>query len=158
MAGSSLDCTRAKIASRLVYASKKKADIHVNTLKTCADEHGETSRADVTSGLCTIEGGTHSSRELKLVIRDAPIRVISPKIPTHANSNQTIPKKVLFPDISTKMTGKIRSRPIVATTMRYPAATVAVDENRTFPSTMLRFQTATLATIALEMTNTRKTK
>jgi hypothetical protein len=118
MAGSSLDCTKAKIASKLMYASKKNADIHVNTLKTCADEHGETRRADVTNGLCTIEGGTQSSRELRLVMRDAPIRVISPKIATHANSNQTIPKKVFFPDISTKMTGKTRSSPIVATTMR----------------------------------------
>jgi hypothetical protein len=74
--------------------------------------------ADVTSWLSSATVGTHNSLELKFVIRAAPIRVIRPEIPTHVSSNQTIAKNALFLAISTKITGKIRSNPIAATTIR----------------------------------------
>jgi len=99
-----------------MYASKKVAGIHVNTPKTCADEHGE-ARVDETM-LWFFTLGTHNSLELKLVITEAPISVIIPNNPVHANSNQTLPKKVLFPMISKNMMGKNRSSPIVATAIR----------------------------------------
>jgi len=57
-----------------------------------------------------------------------------------------------------KIMGKIRSNPIAATAIRKLAVAVALAEKRMLPSTMLRFQTATLATIALEMMSTTKTK
>jgi len=101
-----------------MYASKKAAGIHVNTPRTCPDEHGETRMADVTSNLSSVSVGTHNSLELKFVIRAAPIRVINPEIPTQANSNQTFAKKILFPAASTKITGKIRSNPIAAMAIR----------------------------------------
>lgn len=102
-----------------MYASRKVAGIHVNTPKTCADEHGE-ARVDETTLLwfCTLEGGTHNSLELKLVMTEAPISVIIPNNPVHANSNQTIPKNVLFPMISKNMMGKNRRSPIAATAIR----------------------------------------
>jgi len=106
------------MVSKVVYASKKVAGIHVNTLKTCADEHGEARAGDVIKGSFTGGGGIHNSLELKLVMRDAPISVIIPNNPVHVNSNQTLPKKVLFPLISKKIMGKIRNSPVVATAIR----------------------------------------
>jgi len=116
--GSSLDCTKDKIKSKVIYVSKKVAGIHVNTPKTCADEHGEAKVDERTEEFFNVGGGIHNSRELKLVMTDAPISVIIPKSPVHANSNQTIPRKVLFPIISKKIMGKIRSSPIADTAIR----------------------------------------
>ncbi|SRR5260221_9225547 len=76
-----------------------------------------------------VGGERHNSLELKLVMRDAPtgerammmsiggramvlansLSVIIPINPAHANSNQTTPKKLLFPEISKKTLSGTRS-------------------------------------------------
>jgi hypothetical protein len=115
---SSFECTKAKIESRVIYASRKVTGIHINTPKTFANKHGEARTGDVITRFFTVEGGRQNSLLLRVVIRDPPISVTIPKNPVHANSNQTTPKKDLFPVISKKTMGKIRSSPITLMAIR----------------------------------------
>jgi hypothetical protein len=77
--------------------------------------------------------------------------------PTHNSSNQTLPKNTSLPYSSKKRIGNIRSSPNVPKKIKYASTIFAVVLTK-MTSTILRFHTATLIMIALQITNATRTK
>jgi len=87
----------------------------------------------------------------------APPRSIMKNKMTHESSNQILLMKISFSHRSTKMTVKITINPKAPRTIR--KILIAVEEaSPAMSSTILKFQAAALAIMALETTNTTKTR
>jgi len=154
--GSSL-CFRRDIEHRKrKYPSKKMAQIQVKACNTRVVAHGESGRMTcITIPAFMLP---HNRELFWAVTAAAPASSITLKSPTHSNSNHTLPRNTFLPNNSRKIVGKMRSNAETPTKIKYPS--ICLEEarlNNTFCCTILRFETATLIMMALQITNSRKT-